>query len=166
MKAAGSEIVSLTALTARQLMQLSASAHDELRRRSVIRTANATGCYAEHLFSKAFGWSLEPNSRVGYDALSGGTRFQIKSRRPTARNRSRQLGEFSDLTTDGFDILAAVLFAEDFSVDKAALIPHSVVVRRSYVVKGRHRLLLVDSIWSETGVEDVTEQLRAAEMSL
>jgi len=52
-------------------------------------------------------------------------RYQIKGRRLTTHNNSRQLGALRDLSAQGFDVLAAVLFQEDYRVLKAALIPHA-----------------------------------------
>ncbi|WP_147276179.1 DUF6998 domain-containing protein [Sphingomonas aracearum] len=40
------------------------------------------GDYAETLFARAFGWTLEPNSRAAFDACdASGRRYQIKARR-------------------------------------------------------------------------------------
>ena len=47
---------------------------------------------AEYLFCKAFGWKQADNSQANVDAIgSDGTRYQIKSRRLTRFNKSRQL---------------------------------------------------------------------------
>jgi hypothetical protein len=53
----------------------------------------------------------------------------VKSRRLTARNRSRQLSFFRGflLPGDSFDLQVAVLFNEDFTVQRAALVPVAVV---------------------------------------
>jgi hypothetical protein len=50
------------------LLKISAAAQDELRSRGITRTANTTGDYAEYLFSQAYGWTLENNSKAGFDA--------------------------------------------------------------------------------------------------
>lgn len=39
-------------------------------------------------------------------------------------SRSRQLGALRELSAQGFDVLAAVLFQEDYRVLRTALIPH------------------------------------------
>ena len=93
----------------------------ELRERGVVRTSNSpSGDYAETLFHKAFGWKLERNSSVGFDAIDGDeTRFQIKCRRVTRHNSSRQLGAIRNLELNGFDCLAEVIFNEDYSVYRA-----------------------------------------------
>lgn len=137
----------------------------ELRRRGVLRSANnPTGDLAEYLFCAAFSWAQENNSAKAFDATDGdGTRYQIKGRRIHRRNRSRQLSAIRDL--GGFDILAAVLFDDDYRVTQAALIPAAVVrVHSTYVAHtNSHRFLLRDAIWDVPGVTDVTRRLREIE---
>jgi len=61
-----------------------------------------------------------------------------------------------------FDFIAGVLFNEDFTVMRAALVPHATALERStHVVHANsHRFLLSDSIWEADGVRDVTIELR------
>ena len=82
--------------------------------------------------------------------------------------------DFSNLTTldllrshggisdDPFDRLAAVLFASDFTVHRAALILIAVV--RSRVRRSARTNSDVfhprDDVWNEPGVVDLTDQLR------
>lgn len=151
-------------VTDRHLMQLYGSVIDELRARGVIRTANAPlGDYAEHLFAKALGWSLQTNSAAGHDATDVyGTRFQIKARRlRTNSPGERQLSVIRALPEAKFDVLAAVLFDSSFHVQRAALVPHSIVLTRSTYVSHVNgwRMILDDSVWMEPGVEDVTSLL-------
>lgn len=96
----------------RDLLTMHGQIMDELRERDVVRTANAPlGDYAELLFAIAFGWSLEGNSSMGHDATDvAGVRYQIKSRRVTPRNRSRQLSAIRRLPDQTFDFLAGILF--------------------------------------------------------
>ncbi len=54
-------------------------------------------------------------------------RYQIKGRRITRDNPSRQLSALRDLAKDNFDFLAGVLFAEDFGVIRAAIIPRAII---------------------------------------
>ncbi|MDW3206075.1 MAG: thermonuclease family protein [Gammaproteobacteria bacterium] len=65
------------------------------------------------------------------------------------------------LADKNFDILAAVLFTEEFSVMRAALIPHALAAERASYVKATNswRFLLTDDIWSCEGVVDVTEKI-------
>jgi hypothetical protein len=95
--------------------------------------------------------------------VHGSTRYQIKCRRVTHDNPSRQLGEFASFDPQRFDVLAAVIFLTDYSVDRAALVPFDVVRRLSTIVQTRQRFHMRDSVWEEPGVVDVTPELRRVE---
>jgi hypothetical protein len=148
-----------------QLLALHARVSDELRARGITRSSNnPTGDLAEYLFCKAFGWTQADNSKANIDALgSDGTRYQIKGRRMTRFNKSRQLSAIRDLDGAHFDMLAGVLFAQDYSVQRAAIIPHAAVVANAAYVKhtNSHKFYLRDDVWQAPGVTDVTAQLRA-----
>jgi hypothetical protein len=62
-----------------------------------------------------------------------------------------------------FDFIAGILFNEDYTVVRAALIPHGVALSRANFVERAniHRFLSQDDIWNAPGVEDVTAALRA-----
>lgn len=150
------------------LLNLHADALEELRRRGTIRSSNnPVGDYAETLFCRAFGWEQAPNSEKDSDAIGGdGVRYQIKGRRLTRHNGSRQLGALRRLPERNFDVLAGVLFKENFSVLRAVLVPHSVVADRAKYVQATNswRLILTDDIWGCEGVTNVTdEMIHAAE---
>lgn len=151
-------------LTTLELLRAHGAVLDELRRREILRSANSPiSDYAEALFCRAFGWTREGNSTSGFDARDrAGLRYQIKARRLGSGPGSRQLSAIRNLAGDPFDQLAAVLFAPDFSVHRAALIPIDVV--RSRVRRSSHTnsdvLHLRDEVWSVAGVVDVTEALR------
>ncbi|MER9558204.1 hypothetical protein [Mesorhizobium sp. M0323] len=151
----------------RDLLTMHGQIMDELRERDVVRTANAPlgGDYAELLFATAFGWSLEGNSSMGHDATGvAGVRYQIKSRRVTPRNRSRQLSAIRRLPDQTFDFLAGILFDETYRVTKAILIPHVVVVARAKRVEltNSWRFMLEDPVWEAVGTRDVTVELASA----
>src|SRR5208282_6218709 len=95
----------LSKLTASALLALHAHVADELRSRGITRSSNnPTGDLAEYLFCKAFGWKQARNSEAHFDATdSEGTRFQIKGRRVTRENASRQLSAIRDLDLKQFD---------------------------------------------------------------
>lgn len=156
----------LAQLTAAELLALHAQIGEELRSRGVVRSANnPTGDLAEHLFCSAFGWTQAPNSERGYDATGpDGTRFQIKGRRVHRRNPSRQLSAIRDLASGHFDVLAGVIFDDDFCVVRAALIPRGVVEARSTYVAhtNSHKFILREEVWSAPGVRDVTAEVAAA----
>jgi len=142
---------------------------EELRQRGIMRTSNnLVGDLAEYLFSQAMGWELSKNSQCGYDAVSKEgdpkTTYQIKGRRLTPENSSRQLGALRDLKRDNcFDRLAAVLFNPDYTVQRAIILPREQVLNASTFVPrtNSHKFYLTDSAWDLPEAQDVTEQLRA-----
>lgn len=157
----------LQSATPAQLLALYADVLAELRQRGIARsTNNPAGDYAEYLIAKALGLQLSSNSNVGYDATGAdGTRYQVKGRRLTAsKHPSRQLGALRNLPERHFDYLAGVLFAEDFSVARACLIPADVVAQeatyRAHV--NAWILQLRDGLWAVSGVRDITDAVRAA----
>lgn len=149
-----------------ELLRLHVKVGDELRKLKITRSSNnPTGDFAEYIFWKAFGWQLTGNSNPHFDALGAdGTRYQIKGRRVTRENKSRQLSAIRELGGSNFDFLAAVLFDHDFGIMRAAIIPVDVVKRRSSFVErtNSHTFLLRDEVWGDPGVQDVTEALRKA----
>lgn len=152
-------------LTVPQLLITHVGVLEELRRREIVRTSNGPGGdYAELLFCRAMQWFPMRNSSSGYDARDdNGLRYQIKGRRLTQFNTSRQLGGIRNLEKRPFDVLAGVLFERDYGVKRAALIPFSVVeqlVRRSNHTNS-WRLHLREEVWNIAGVTDVTEVIRA-----
>jgi hypothetical protein len=157
--------MNVEALTVPELLLLHTQIGDELRKRGVTRTANnPTGDLSEYLFCKAFGWSQAGNSPANVDSVaSDGTRYQVKGRRITRFNNSRQLSAIRDLKGSHFDFIAGVLFNEDYTVMRVALIPHSVALERAKFVErtNSHRFLLQDDVWNAPGVQDVTAALKA-----
>lgn len=158
--------VELAKLSPSELLVLHADVTDELRDRGVTRSSNnPLGDYAEYLFCKAFEWRQENNAVKSFDAIDQTTslKYQIKARRLTPQNSSRQLSAIRNLDMKGFDILAAALFDRSYQILRAALIPHDIVLKNAKY--GEHsnswRFMLYDTIWDEDGVSDVTEHLRA-----
>jgi hypothetical protein len=153
-------------LSVNELLVLGADATDELRHRRIVRTANnPIGDFAEYLFCRAFGWKLADNAERDADAIgSDGKRYQIKARRLGGNAGDRQLSALRNLPNQGFDKLAAVLFDKRFGIVRAAIIPHSLVLKNS--THQRHtnswRFILRDEVWLWPGVEDVTKPLRVA----
>lgn len=160
-------MVDFEKLSSRELLALHASVGDELRRRAITRSSNnPVGDLAEFLFCCAFGWDIAPKSAKAADAMCGnGKLYQVKGRRITARNPSRQLGAMRALDAGGFDHLAAVLFNEDYSVMRAAIIPHSAVLAGSTFIAHTNswRFLLRETVWDWPETRDVTEAMRAVE---
>ena len=125
-----------------ELLALHAKIGDELRTRGITRSSNnPTGDLAEYLFCRAFGWQQGGKSQANVDAVSAdGVRYQIKGRRITQFNSSRQLSAIRDLGGGHFDFLAGVLFDEDYSIMRAAIIPHAVAMedRKSTRLNSSH----------------------------
>lgn len=156
-------MVRLRRLPPQELLKLYGDLLDELKRRGIVRSRNNPAAdYAEDIFCNAFGWERAPKNAKGFDALSKkGTRFEIKSRRLSTDNPSRELSAIR--TVDSFDFLAGILFGSSFSVYRAALIPRAIVVKRAPRVAHTNALkfLLKDDVWGEPGVIDVTAKLQS-----
>jgi len=151
--------------TSQELLSIHGRISEELRERGVTRSSNnPTGDLAEYFFCKAFGWKQLPNSNSNIDATDErGARFQIKGRRMTRHNESRQLSAIRDLSGEHFDFIAAVLFLEDYRILRAGIIPYQIVLDRSTFVSrtNSHKFILSDEIWGIPGVRDVTGDLCA-----
>jgi hypothetical protein len=101
----------------------------ELRRRGIIRSANGpVADWAEAIAVRRLGLTLAGKSTAAYDALdSAGRRYQVKGRRITAENPSRQLGGIRNLEMGGFDYLIAVIFGEALEVREMWRLPIALV---------------------------------------
>ena len=156
----------LRRLSSRALLRIYTAVMRELRKRKVVRsTNNPVADLAELLASRAFKLTLETKSTAGFDGVGrDGTRYQIKGRRRTPENRSTQLSAIRNLAGNKFKYLLAVLFDEEFKVERALRI-HREAVRRharfSPHVNG-HILTLKGAVLQDKRVEDVTTRLRAA----
>lgn len=153
----------LSIMTEMELLQLQASVIDELKARGVVRTKNnPIGDYTEWLVAKSLGLELAPNSKAGFDATDdNGVRYQIKARRITLENRSRQLSPIRKYEDKDFDYLAAVVFDQDYSILDAVIVPHEVVgeyARYKDHVNG-HILHLRGAILEDTRVKDFRDQI-------
>ncbi len=137
---------------------------DELKSRQIIRSYNnPVGDYAEFLFCRTFGWKLAAGSEKGFDANDSCHRYQIKGRRITPSNGSRQLSVLRELETGNFDFLAGVLLAKDYSVILAVIIPHSSLVDSKPNFskhQNGHIFHLDDRIWKVKGICDVTDDVK------
>lgn len=159
----------LGSLSVPDLLLLFANVLSELRDRGVIRsTNNPVADYSEWLVARALGLELVAPSVKGYDAISpDGARYQVKGRRQTPENASRQLSAIRGFELEDihpFDYLVGVLYNRDFTVMKAAQIPVAIVRQQAKPTPHVNgwRFLLRDAIWTLPGVIDVTEPVRAA----
>jgi hypothetical protein len=159
--------MNMEALSDRELLSTYAKVMDLLRARGVVRSANnPVADYAETLVARTLGLTLTSKSTKSHDGLTpDGRRIEIKARRLSGHNASRQLSSLRALPDQGFDALAGVLFHADFRIMKACLIPHAQIVENSTFVSHTNswRFLLRDGIWLVPGVEDITEQLIRAQ---
>lgn len=120
----------LDPLTNKQLIELWASVMSKLRERQIVRTFNnPTGDIAEALAADHLGLTVvDANSVKGHDAVDPqGLRYQVKARRVTSSNKSRQLGAIRDLHTNPFDVLVAVFFDEAMTMTEMWTMPPEVV---------------------------------------
>lgn len=149
----------LKELTAKELLQLHSSIIDELKLRKIVRTKNnPVGDYTEWLVAKGLRLELAGNSSAGYDGTdSEGLKIQIKGRRITPDNKSRQLSAIRKLKEKAFDQLAAVIFNENYEIIDAVLIPHEVIEEyatyRSHV--NAHILHLKGPILNDPRIKDI-----------
>jgi hypothetical protein len=143
---------------------------DELRSRNITRsTNNPVADYAELLCEKALSLRRAPGSTKGYDAVDRNEqKYEIKGRRLTTHNTSRQLSAFRGLDEEHFAFLGGVLFRDDFSVMRGCLVPHSQVLCHSTYRKHTNAWIfhLNDSVWDLPGVIDITAELQKAEREL
>ena len=155
--------ISLGVLPLNRLLKLYGEVLDELLRRNICRsTNNPVADLAELQVIEALDLKRAPKSTKGFDAIdSDGQRYEIKSRRITSHNRSRMLSAIRDCETRHFDYLAGVLFREDFSFDKACLVPFEVVHRRSTCRQhvNAHIFQLKNDLWATPGVRDISSQI-------
>ena len=151
--------MNLNELSIKELLQLQATATNELKERGVVRTQNnPLGDYTEWLVAKFMGLELAANSKAGYDGIdSNGTRIQIKGRRITHRNKSRQLSAIRKYEEKDFDALVAVIFDENFDIIDAVLVPHETVGKyasyREHV--NAHILFIKEPLLSDPNVKSI-----------
>ena len=162
--------MNLKGKTPRELFGLYGEILGELRGRSIIRsTNNPIADYAELLIENTLGLTRTSKSTKGHDATSDdGTKYEVKARRITSHNSSRQLSALRKLDEGHFDHLAGILFREDFSVWKGCLIPHDVVLAHSTYRDHTNAWIfqLTDDVWKYPRVVDVTRELLETEKNI
>lgn len=148
------------------LLRYYADILDELKHRDVVRTSNnPVGDYAELLVAQKLGFSLERNSKSGYDATDPtNKRIQIKSRRLSSASGNRRLSVIRNLDSKEFDYLVGVLFNRDFTVKEAYKIPHDTIsdYARFSEHQNGHILSLRGGILSDPRVNEITRILSDA----
>ena len=116
-----------------ELLGLYAELIEELRQREVLQTSNnPVADYAEKVAVSVMKLRRSGKEERGYDARdTNGKRYQIKGRRITRHNNSRQLGVIRNLDEKLFDFLIAVIFNEKFQVQEIWKIPYKFVKKKS-----------------------------------
>lgn len=172
-------------LTNAQLLEHSGQALAELRRRGIVRTANApAGDLAERLVADAMGGELAPNSQKSWDVLAPPAlpgpwqRIQVKTRVVTDLHNAGQR-QMSAFRSWDFEAAMFVLFDPLYAIRKAALVPVAKVKEvathidftasdRVFATDALLRLgdswtgrLQVATLWRETG-RAVESRLEAA----
>ena len=158
------ELPALNDFSPKELLQLTGKILDELSARKIVRTSNhPVSGYTEWLVSQRLGLTLCGNSEKGFDSMDkAGVKYEIKARRVTPANKSRQLSAIRDIEGEHFNFLIAVVYNKDFDVILALKIPRSVVVAKSSYVKSTnsYKLMAEDGLKDEPGVEDVAHLLK------
>ncbi len=160
--------MNLAETSSKALLEFHSQIVEELCKRGILRTSNnPVGDLAEHLFCKAYELQPEKNSKAGVDAIGpDGTRYQIKARKCSPQDKSRQLSAIRNLADADFDYLVGVIFSPNYSVSRAAIIPYAIVKRlaKQQTHTNSHRFMLIDAVWNEAGVQNITEKLSAVEL--
>jgi len=130
---------------------------EELRQRKLVRSSNnPVSDYAEKITCEKMNLIQEQGSNKGYDAVDErkGIKYQIKARRLTSHNKSRQLGVIRNLDQKLFDYLIAVIFDENFSLKEIWKIPHEKI--KEYARHSEHQngyiLILNESILKDKAI--------------
>lgn len=126
-------IPALKSISELGLLQLYAELIEELRDRGIIRSGNnPVADYAEKVAVERLSLKQVGKEQKGFDAVdTQGYRYQIKGRRITKHNSSRQLSVIRNLNERLFDYLIAVIFDESFKVKEIWKIPYEFVKEHS-----------------------------------
>jgi hypothetical protein len=130
----------------KELLRLYCDLMEELRQRNLIRSSNnPVSDYAEKIVSEIMKLDLERGSNKGYDAIDRktGLKFQIKARRMTKHNKSRQLGVIRNLDQNLFDYLVAVIFNEYLEPQEIWQIPRGIIPTHSRFSKHQNGHILI-----------------------
>jgi hypothetical protein len=130
----------------RDLLQLYSKLMEELRERKLIRSSNnPVSDYAEKIVCERFSLSIQGKSSKGFDAIdkSSGMKYQIKARRVTSHNKSRQLGVIRNLDQKLFDYLIAVIFDESFKPIEIWRIPQQAIPKYARYSQHQNGYILI-----------------------
>jgi hypothetical protein len=160
------EIPELAAAADGQLFEMYGLILAELKRRKLIRTANApAGDYAEYLVARALGVELAPNAEKSFDVVAPAYgKVQVKARVVSEKitNSQRQTSPFR---SDDYDYAVLVMLSSaDYSVRHAVLVTQSMVEERATWKKhvNGNVLFMRPELMDHPNAIDITEDLRAA----
>lgn len=146
-----------------KLLRLLSGIVEELKNRKIVRTHNnPIADYAEWLAAKKLKLSLETSSHKGFDAKDRkGRTYQIKCRRLTNKNKSKQLGVIRNLNKREFDFLIGIIFNEQFDVIEAYMLPRKIISQFAVWSKHQngHILQLKGPMLKSKYVKNITARL-------
>jgi hypothetical protein len=140
-----------------ELLQLHCDLMEELRERQLVRSSNnPVADYAEKVAVERLGLIHASKEERGFDATDqNGIRYQIKGRRNTKHNNSRQLGVIRDLDEHLFDYVIAVIFDENLSVKEMWKIPYSYIKEKSRPSEHQHGHIFIARLSLLSGSKEV-----------
>ena len=158
----------LAAHSITDLLRLSRSVLAELRRRGVVRSANApAGDYGEYLVARAYGGAMAGQSTKSWDVRApDGRTIQVKTRVVPTTATKAGLSPFRSYDFDAFVLV--LLSSADLSVLKAVEMPMAVLhdhKKTSPYVNGDIVSTAIANL-ADPRIIDITDRLRAAAAEL
>jgi hypothetical protein len=144
-----------------ELLRLHAATLSRLKELGLLHNINPVADLAKSLAARLLGGCVMSLSMSSYCVIvSTGTLetiYQVKARRLTAENGSRQLGGIRDMDEQRFDCLVGMSFDENFAPLKAAIIPLGgrEGQRHLYSPYELLEVLPKDSVWTLPSVQDL-----------
>lgn len=122
------------------LLRLYTELIEELCNREMTRSSNnPVADYAEKIVVECLGLRRAGKEEKGYDARDKrGKKYQIKGRRITRHNKSRQLSVIRNLDEKLFDFLIAVVFDEFFNILEMWKVPYQFVKQNTKWLEHQH----------------------------
>lgn len=133
-------ISNLKSMNELDLLRLYTELMEELRNREMTRSSNnPVADYAEKIVVERLGLRRAGKEEKGYDARDKrGKKYQIKARRITRHNQSRQLSVIRNLDEKLFDFLIAAVFDEFFNILEMWKVPYQFVRENSKWLEYQH----------------------------
>ena len=148
----------LKAFNDKHLLRLYCDLMEELRQRNIVRSGNnPVSDYGEKIVAERMNLKLSAGSNKGYDAIDEktGVKYQIKSRRLTKHNGSKQLGVIRNLDQKLFDYLVAVIFNEFLMPQEIWQMPIDIIPKYSKFSQHQngHILILAGDILQDKNIK-------------